>query len=206
MSASAILVWWGRVVRRLSSSEPFAAWSSDRLGPLGPTVDVAQTAGSVAGVFVPIKKPADLPPKGPSNEGQHREFKSKQTEDRYEIAKDVAAFANADGGTILIGARGNGEYLADYEPLTTKEASAAQEVCDEGVHTRCAPPPIYSVEPVEKEVPPEAATSGKCPLRPAFLSSFVRMIAFDRTSSTCEPWSAERCRRRSNGPTRHGTR
>jgi hypothetical protein len=100
-------------------------------------------------VFTPIRKASDLPPKGPSNEGQHREFKSKQTEDRYEIAKDVAAFANADGGTIFIGAKGNGEYLAGYEPLTTKEASAAQKVCDEAVHTRCAPPPIYTVDAID---------------------------------------------------------
>jgi hypothetical protein len=103
-------------------------------------------------MYSPIRSAADLPEKeGAHNEGQHREFKSEPSTDRFELAKDVAAFANADGGTILIGAKGNGEYFGGYKPMTEKDASAAQRALDEAVRDRCSPYPFFVPVPIKKD-------------------------------------------------------
>lgn len=94
-------------------------------------------------MFTPIRTAADLPAIGRSNERFYLDFKSEPSVDGYENAKDVAAFANGDGGTILIGAKGSGEYLAEYKPLDTKAASAAQRAIDQAVRDRCAPVPLF---------------------------------------------------------------
>lgn len=102
-------------------------------------------------MFMPIRTAAALPATGRTNERFYLDFKAEPTADAFENAKDVAAFANGDGGTILIGAKGSGEFLASYEPLTTKAASDAQRAIDTAVRDRCAPVPLFDVTSIEVE-------------------------------------------------------
>jgi hypothetical protein len=96
-------------------------------------------------MFTPIDLPDQPPSPGKVNEKAHLDFKADPTDDRFEIAKDVAALANAQGGTILIGAAGKGEYLQCHKPLSTDEASRSQRAYEEAVRDRCSPLPLFSV-------------------------------------------------------------
>jgi predicted HTH transcriptional regulator len=73
-----------------------------------------------------IENRLELPAPATANERATLDFKRAPTTSRVENAKDVAAFANACGGTIIVGAVAKGELLLRYEPLSLSEASAAQ--------------------------------------------------------------------------------
>lgn len=102
-------------------------------------------------MFTPIRITAALPAVGRTNERFYLDFKAEGTADAFENAKDVASFANGDGGTILIGAKGSGEFLASYQPLDTKSASDAQRAIDTAVRDRCAPVPLFDITAIEKD-------------------------------------------------------
>src|SRR6185369_16093781 len=93
-------------------------------------------------VWRPFEPQTSLPPIG-TRESTQLDFKAKPTTDRFEAAKDVECLANADGGSLLIGAAG-GDHLDSYKPLSTDEAREAQRVFDEAVRDRCAPAPLIS--------------------------------------------------------------
>ncbi len=66
-----------------------------------------------------------------------------------ELAKDVAAFANASGGTIVFGATEKDHRLEKYEG---KDAHAAAALCDAlhaVVNERLRPQPIVAPRPIE---------------------------------------------------------
>lgn len=88
----------------------------------------------------------DLPRVGEANEKAHLDFKFECTATRYELAKDVAAMANASGGTIIIGAVADREVVAKYSPLTPAASSSAQRSFEEAVRDLCRPTPVVQIE------------------------------------------------------------
>lgn len=103
-------------------------------------------------MFKPIETPGQLPTVGVANETSVLDFKVKvDPSERLEPAKDVAAFANGQGGTILIGAAGagRGEFISKYVPLSQDDASATQKAFEAGVRDRCRPAPILTVVPLD---------------------------------------------------------
>jgi Putative DNA-binding domain len=98
-----------------------------------------------------ITLPSELPMPGSKAEKASLDFKARPTNDSFENAKDVAAFANASGGTILIGAAATGELLATYLPLAGEEASQAQRAVEQAVRDRCRPAPIFEVAQISKD-------------------------------------------------------
>ena len=58
-----------------------------------------------------------------------------------ELAKDIAAFANSQGGTIVIGALEENERLARYDPLPGSFANDVKRAYDHAVRDRCLPRP-----------------------------------------------------------------
>ena len=95
--------------------------------------------------FTPITQEAHLPTAGSSVENATTDFKVRHVPNAFELAKDVASFSNASGGTILIGARATGDLLAGYEPLTSSDANAAKRSYEQSVRDRCSPAPIFDV-------------------------------------------------------------
>jgi hypothetical protein len=103
-------------------------------------------------MFKPIESHSDLPEPGTAYERATLDFKTRVAEDdRFEVAKDVAALANRDGGSIVVGAAADGEYLKKYVPLSVDEASRFQRCFEEGIRDRCRPAPIFSVESIERD-------------------------------------------------------
>lgn len=66
----------------------------------------------------------------------------------FEMAKDVAAFANSEGGTILIGIseNQNNGLFSKYFPLNDEEAKETRDEFEKAVTQRCSPLP--TIDPV----------------------------------------------------------
>lgn len=102
-------------------------------------------------MFTPIVSADQLPQVGVACEKTTLDFKKELTADAFEAAKDVAAFANAAGGTLLIGAQAQGEVVAKYFPMTSDKASAAQRFYEQSVRDRCRPGPLTRIEHLPHE-------------------------------------------------------
>jgi hypothetical protein len=98
-----------------------------------------------------ITLPDQLPMPGSKVERASLDFKAAPTWDSFENAKDVAAFANAAGGTILIGAAARGELLASYRPFNSEDGLKTQRVVEQAVRDRCRPAPIFEVVHIPRE-------------------------------------------------------
>ncbi|HVW25070.1 MAG TPA: ATP-binding protein [Polyangiaceae bacterium] len=74
------------------------------------------------------------------------DFKARASAERFELAKDVAAFANASGGTILFGADEDRATatLRAYVPLDEREAAKTERDVTEAVRDRCNPRPVIA--------------------------------------------------------------
>jgi hypothetical protein len=101
------------------------------------------------GTSFPLELESQLPAPCTANERASLDFKAPGLGDHLEAAKDVAAFANAYGGTIIVGAVAKGEVLQFYKPLTAADSSAAQRIFEEGVRDRCRPIPRFTVGMIE---------------------------------------------------------
>lgn len=92
-------------------------------------------------VFVPLEPPRELPTKGSAIERAVMDWKSKDTSTHFHKAKDVAAFANHLGGTIVVGAVEVTGHLQHYPGLTRDEAAKVRKHYSEAVTKRCEPHP-----------------------------------------------------------------
>lgn len=102
--------------------------------------------------FRPVRSAADLPNLGDA-ETNVLDFKGTilgkdGKPDLCELAKDVAAFANADGGTLLFKAFEDGRraVLGRYEPLNAEEAKLARTAYSNAVAQFCSPAPLAHIE------------------------------------------------------------
>lgn len=79
------------------------------------------------------------------------DFKKEVDRDaRAELAKDVAAFANHIGGTILVGVPNAGATTAAaYNPMTGKSVRAVQLAYEQAVDTHCNPHPSIEATPLQ---------------------------------------------------------
>jgi len=87
---------------------------------------------------------SELPPENqpPAIEAAVIDFKRWQdSKKRFESAKDVAAFANHLGGTLLIGADHNNGAIT-YVPMSASDAEAVQDCYSASVKARCSPRPV----------------------------------------------------------------
>lgn len=95
--------------------------------------------------FIPIETQEHLPKEGTVYETRMFDMKLRQNSGNdFEKAKDVAAFASAYGGVILVGAcedRPTGQ-LHSYRPLTADEAKQTSDGYVNAVHARCKPTPL----------------------------------------------------------------
>jgi Putative DNA-binding domain len=93
-------------------------------------------------LFPEIRTELDLPSLGTSYEMEHLDFKVKVDGQRpFELAKDLAAFANCFGGVILVGAQDQDDRLVLYVPLTQVEVDETRKAFLNAVKDRCVPPP-----------------------------------------------------------------
>jgi hypothetical protein len=98
-------------------------------------------------LFKPILRPDDLPPIGAAREALAVDFKRDRYDfgKRFEMAKDAAAFANATGGVVLVGAdedQGR-KLLVAYNPIADETVAADQrEAISKAIRDRCAPAPL----------------------------------------------------------------
>lgn len=98
-----------------------------------------------------IRVSADLPMPGLAHEMARLEFKLQvDAQNRVELAKDVAAFANGVGGTILIGVEREGERLKAFRPLARDASAKTMSGFDEAVRDWCSPKPLVEIHEIEQ--------------------------------------------------------
>lgn len=102
-------------------------------------------------MFDPIDKERLLPEVGYASERRNLDFKRQATDDAFEMAKDVAALANAEGGTLLIGAVGKHDALHSYTPLKARDGQKVQRAYEQAVRDRCSPAPFFDVTRISKD-------------------------------------------------------
>lgn len=109
-------------------------------------------------LFKPITTPQDLPPTGVRSEDHSIDAKLKLSTkfgsklDNIEWAKDVAAFANTLGGTILIGAdQDSATKCITYAPISGHDAQHAAKSYEDASRDRCRPPPLVSAAVLAKD-------------------------------------------------------
>src|SRR5947209_3105685 len=94
-------------------------------------------------VFIPYTDSTSLPAIGAGFEQAVLDFKLEaETTDAFQRAKDVAAFANHLGGTLLVGAKEANGVVAAYVPLTFAVATQVQDGFSQAVSQRCSPRPL----------------------------------------------------------------
>lgn len=94
-------------------------------------------------MYHPIASLRDLPPPGLVPEHLHLDFKAYKGagQPEREMAKDVAAFANVQGGAILIGAEHEGGSL-QYSPLAPEAAIRLADGYQRAIKRQCRPLPV----------------------------------------------------------------
>jgi hypothetical protein len=112
--------------------------------------------GTISGVpFRPIETVDQLPAIGTHREELNLDFKATLKDTKQaEIAKDVAAFANAAGGTLLIGATEDAatNTLGGWVPISSPDAHAAVTAVVEAVKERCSPSPVIDPKVIERSL------------------------------------------------------
>lgn len=96
-------------------------------------------------LFRPVATTADLPALGEGRESGTYDFKgSVDAGKKKELAKDVAAFANATGGVILVGAEEDRETgsIRKYAPMDEGRAETVKAAYDSAVVDLCRPQPV----------------------------------------------------------------
>lgn len=71
----------------------------------------------------------------------------------FRLARQVAAFANAIGGTLLIGAveEPGTDRLGTYRPLSHDDAVAVEKRYGDAVKDLCSPKPLIDINAIQKD-------------------------------------------------------
>jgi len=107
--------------------------------------------------FKPIFTGSDLPRPRIDRESNVLDFKAyvrpTTEEQKTEIAKDVASFANADGGSIVYGAiEAAGGLLDSYAPIALEaDAESFRQSVRDIAKTRCSPPLTIDVRTLARD-------------------------------------------------------
>lgn len=105
-------------------------------------------------LFRPIAAPTDLPAMGTGRESGTFDFKGEvDVANQRELAKDVAAFANALGGVILVGAYEDKGTLGRYAPMAREDAEKVKTAYELAIGQRCHPQPVVDVVSIETADP-----------------------------------------------------
>jgi hypothetical protein len=108
--------------------------------------EIEHVRGVVMSKFVPITNAAQLPSEGAGYEHALLDLKERsESTTAFHKAKDVAAFANHLGGTLLVGAKEQNGRVRAYCPLTEKALNAAQAEFSQAIRDRCSPSPVANI-------------------------------------------------------------
>jgi hypothetical protein len=99
--------------------------------------------------FSPLQKPQQLPNIGQAIERPVMDWKARPAAFAFEKAKDVAAFANHLGGTLLIGASEANGRLHGYAGMPAADATTCRDGYSKAVADRCQPRPAVDFEEYE---------------------------------------------------------
>ncbi|KAB2910161.1 MAG: ATP-binding protein [Kofleriaceae bacterium] len=167
----------------LRAFSPFTSSAKSAAGPRSRRAHVY--AGTVPS-FSPVASLQDLPVVGSTPEASTWDMKAKYPPSKeFEAAKDVAAFANHLGGTILVGAAEQDGTLVKYLPLNQSDADDVAAHFERSVAGRCRPPPLVET----KRIPHEAGYVVAINVWPALAAPIgVRAVGDSRQGWGGDAW------------------
>src|SRR5260221_8145127 len=100
-----------------------------------------------------ITREDQLPHLGPIRETLHFDMKAIRGAGQLdkEMAKDVAAFANTEGGVVLVGAEEKERALVAYTPVLRDEAHAIVDSYLRAIRVHCSPSPVIDPRILNKD-------------------------------------------------------
>jgi hypothetical protein len=102
--------------------------------------------------YQPVRSPADLQLLARAPEGWALDFKATADPGEWwELAKDVAAFANYVGGTILVGAAEQSNGTATFFGIARATADALAEAYEQAAKDKCKPRPLATTDLIALE-------------------------------------------------------
>jgi Putative DNA-binding domain len=102
--------------------------------------------------YQPVSTAADLDALRCSTEGRSLDFKERvDPKQWWELAKDIAAFANHVGGTILVGASEQANGAALLFGVTSADAIELAREYENAAKDKCKPRPLVGIEQIPLE-------------------------------------------------------
>src|ERR1700722_5777065 len=102
--------------------------------------------------YKPVRTLADAQALADTTEDRSVDFKATADPDEWwELAKDIAAFANHVGGTILVGAREQANGTAVLFGVTSAEAIELAREYENAAKDKCKPRPLVGIEQIPIE-------------------------------------------------------
>jgi hypothetical protein len=139
--------------------------------------------------YEPVRTLADLRALAGSTEGRSLDFKGRvDTSEWWEMAKDIAAFANHVGGTILVGASEQPDGTATFFGIDQQDAVDAAREYENVAKDKCNPRPLVVPDPIALPSGPIvlAVNVDPYPLAP------VGAMFYERNKNgapvTCDAW------------------
>jgi hypothetical protein len=113
-----------------------------------PAADFRHKTGTIWPVsfFVPLTSHLSLPPLGAAIERAVMDWKAVDVDTPFHKAKDVAAFANHLGGTLLIGACEKDGQLGAYKGMSPAAAADVRNGYSKAIKDKCQPHPAVDFE------------------------------------------------------------
>jgi hypothetical protein len=102
--------------------------------------------------YQPVRTLAELKAVEHSTEGRALDFKAAvDPGEWWELAKDIAAFANYVGGTILVGAAEQSNGTATFHGIDRQKVGALVGAYDQAARDKCKPRPLATTEVIALE-------------------------------------------------------
>src|SRR5258708_6219854 len=101
-------------------------------------------------LYQPVRTLADLREIELSTEGRSLDFKgAADPAEWWELAKDIAAFANHVGGTILVGAAEQADGTAVFPGVAEPMAKDLAREYENAAKDKCKPRPLISIDAIQ---------------------------------------------------------
>jgi hypothetical protein len=139
--------------------------------------------------YQPVITVADLEALAHSTEGHSLDFKERvDPEQWWELAKDIAAFANHVGGTILVGASEQANGAAVLFGVTSADASRLAREYENAAKDKCRPRPLVGIEQIPIENGKVVVAVNVEPFPLALVGAMFYAPDKNGKPQTCDAW------------------
>ena len=139
--------------------------------------------------YEPVRAAADLEGLARSTEGRSLDFKERvDPKQWWELAKDIAAFANHVGGTILVGASELANGTAVLFGVTSADAIELAREYENAAKDKCKPRPLVGIDQIPLENGKVVVAINVEPFPLALVGAMFYAPDRNGKPQTCDAW------------------